>query len=302
MARASNGRILTAPDDEMTLRTEESISDDPRRPFAIIEPIRSSRLKLELAELWSYRELLFFLAQRDIKVRYKQTALGALWAILQPILAMLVFTLLFGRLQGVRAGDLPYPLFAYCGLVLWLFFSNAVTSSVNSLIGNTNLLTKVYFPRLIIPAATVLAGTLDFLISSALIVPLALWYGVKFSSVAVFAPLLVLLTMLSALAVGLWMSALTVTYRDVRYVVPFATQLLMFVSSVIVPATVIPERFRWILFLNPLSGAIENFRAVLFGTAINWLSLVASVMITIVTFICAVLYFQHKEQSFADII
>ncbi len=273
----------------------------PCEPFVVIEPQRSW-LKLRLKELWDYRELLYFLAWRDIKVRYKQTALGVTWAVLQPLLAMAVFTLIFGRLEGATADGLPYPLFAYSGLLLWVFFANAVTNSGNSLVTSSNLITKVYFPRMIIPAAAVAAGTLDFVLACVLLVPLALWYGVGLSANMLLAPAFVLLTMLCALGVGLWMSALNVKYRDVRHALPFAVQLWMFVSSVIAPSHVVPAKFRWLLFLNPLTGIIENFRAALFGRAVNWTSLAVALAVTLGLFVSAMLYFRRVERSFADVV
>ncbi|MBC7929604.1 MAG: ABC transporter permease [Rubrivivax sp.] len=267
----------------------------------IIEP-ESSLSLIDLKDLWGYRELLYFLVWRDIKVRYKQTALGAAWAVLQPLLTTLVFTLFFGRLAGPAVGGLPYPLFAYSGLLLWLFFANSVTNSGNSLVGNSNLITKVYFPRVIIPAAAVAACTLDLIVASALLVPLALWYGVGLAASALLAPLFVLLTMLCALGTGFWVSALNVRYRDVRYALPFAVQLWMFVSSVIAPSSVVPEQYRQLLFLNPLTGIIENFRAAIFGGGVNRTSLAAAIAVTLIVFSSGALYFRRTERSFADVV
>lgn len=284
------------------MRSDDFISSNvPLQLTAVIESERSW-LKLGLKEVWNYRELLYFLAWRDIRVRYKQTALGALWAILQPLLGMLVFTLLFTSLSGVTTGNLPYPLFAYSGLVLWVFFANSVTYSANSLVGNANLLTKVYFPRIIIPTAAVAACVLDFFISCSLLVPLSLWYGVKFSASVLLAPIFVMLTILLATGVGLFMAALCVKYRDVRYALPFAVQLLMFVSSVITPPSLIPEKFRWLFMLNPLTGTIENFRTALFGGSLNWTSLMAATVVTLLVCSGALIYFRRVEQSFADIV
>lgn len=272
-----------------------------RKIFVVLEPERPW-YKLDLEELWNYRELLYFLAWRDVKVRYKQTALGALWAILQPLLAMLIVTLLFSSLKEVSAGNLPYPLFAYSGLVLWVFFANSVIYSSTSLIGNTNLLTKVYFPRILIPTAAVLACTLDFLISCTLLVPLSLWFGVKLSASALLAPVFVLLTVLLATGVGLFMSALCVKYRDVPYALPFAVQLLMFVSSVITPPNLLPETFRWLFLLNPLTGLIESFRTALFGGLIEWTAVATATVLTLVVCSGALLYFRRVERDFADIV
>lgn len=298
----SSQKAQRAENQPHSVRNDDLTSSDvPPQLFAVIEPTRSL-FKLELKELWDYRELLYFLAWRDVKVRYKQTALGVLWAILQPLLAMLVFTLLFSQLEGLTAGSLPYPLFAYSGLVLWMFFANSVNYTANSLVGNTSLLTKVYFPRIIIPTSAVFACALDLLISCWLLVPLSLWYGVNFSTSALMAPVLVMLLIILAIGVGLFTSALCVKYRDVRYALPFGVQLLMFVSSVITPPSLIPEKFRGLFVLNPLTGIVENFRAVTFGHPINWTSLIAAVALTMLVFSGALLYFRRVEQSFADIV
>lgn len=257
---------------------------------------------LKLRELWHYRELLYFLAWRDVKIRYKQTLLGVAWAVLQPLLTMLMFWILFGRLAGIKSDGIPYPIFAFTALLLWTFFSNAVTTSSNSLVGSSNLITKVYFPRMIIPMASVGAGLLDLLISFPLLVVLALYYGVPLRWTILMAPLIVLLTMLLAVGVGMWLSALNVKYRDVRYAVPFVVQLWLFASPIIYPSSMLPDRWRWLLRLNPLTGIIEGFRASFFGRQFDWAALGVSVAITVGILVYSAYAFRRVERSFADIV
>src|SRR5262245_40336398 len=230
----------------------------PERPLVRITP-GEDRSGLNLRELWAYRELLYFLTWRDVKVRYKQTLLGAAWAIIQPLFAMLIFTLFFGRLAGVPSDGIPYPLFAYAGLLPWTFFSNAVTSSGNSLVGSANLITKVYFPRMIIPGAAVAAGLIDLLVAFVILIVLMVYYQVGVTIHILMAPALVVLTTLLATGCGMWMSALNVKYRDIRYALPFAIQLWMFATPIIYPLSLIPSDYRWLLKLNPLSGIIEGY-------------------------------------------
>lgn len=273
----------------------------PSEPLVVIQP--SKRLSLlSFKDLWAYRELLFFLTWRDVKVRYKQTALGAAWAILQPLFMMVIFTIFFGRLAGVASAGIPYPLFALAGLVPWTFFSNAITASGNSLVGSANLITKVYFPRLIVPAAAMLAGLVDFLLAFVLLVLLMFYYRVTLTAQILFLPVLVLLTALFSLGVGTWMSALNVKYRDVRFALPFLIQLWLFVSSVIVPSSSLPQKWRWLLMLNPMSGIIEGYRSALFGLPFDWPALGAASVLTIVVLLYSIYAFGRVERSFADII
>jgi lipopolysaccharide transport system permease protein len=259
-------------------------------------------VSLNLRTLWEYRELLYFLTWRDIKVRYKQTALGAAWAILQPLFMMIIFTIFFGRLAGVASAGIPYPLFALAGLVPWTFFANAITASGNSLVGSANLITKVYFPRLIVPAAAMLAGLVDFLLAFLILVVMMFYYRVQLTVQILFLPVLILLTALFSLGVGTWMSALNVKYRDVRFALPFLIQLWLFVSSVILPSTSVPQKWRWLLMLNPMSGIIEGYRAALFGLPFDWPALGIASALTIVVLLYAIYAFGRVERSFADII
>lgn len=276
-------------------------ADLPEEPLVIIES-NNAWSTLNLRDLWAFRELLYFLIWRDVKVRYKQTELGIAWAIIQPLFTMLVFTLFFGRLAGVPSDNIPYPVFAYAGLLAWTFFANAITNSGNSLVGSSHLITKVYFPRMIIPGAAVAAGLVDFAIAFVILVVLMLYYGVMVTWNILMFPVVVLLTTLLALGMGMWLSALNVKYRDVRFALPFLVQLWMFVSPVIYPASFLPAKFRWLLSLNPMTGIIEGYRSSLFGRPFNWMALAAAAAITLILLIYSSYFFRRMEKSFADIV
>jgi len=271
--------------------------------MVVIEPSKSW-VALNLRDLWAYRELVYFLTWRDVKVRYKQTALGVLWAILQPLLTMLISTLIFGRLGGfdARTGGIPYPIFAYAGLLPWTFFSNAITTSGNSLVGSANLITKVYFPRMIIPGAAVAAGLVDFFIAFVLLTGLMIYYQISPTWNLLLFPVLVFLTALLAMSVGMWLSALNVKYRDVRFALPFIVQIWMFASPVFYPSNALPHKYRWVFLLNPLTGIIDAYRASLFGGAIDWMALAISALITVVLLVYASYSFRRMEKTFADIV
>ncbi|HEX8557338.1 MAG TPA: ABC transporter permease [Pyrinomonadaceae bacterium] len=272
------------------------------RPPTVIEP-SARRAGLGLAEVWAHRELLFFLTWRDVKVRYKQTALGAAWAVLQPVFMTLVFTVFFGRMAGL-AGQVgvPYPLFALAGLVPWTFFANTLNTSGNSLVNNAGLITKVYFPRVIVPVSAVAAGFVDFVLAFAVLAVLMAWYGVTPTASALMLFPLVLFTALFSLAVGMWVAALNVKYRDVRFVMPFATQLWLFVSSVILPSSAVGGRWRSLLLLNPMSGLIEGYRSALFGQPFDWRALGAAAAITLAALAYSAYSFRRTEKHFADIV
>ncbi|HEY9402370.1 MAG TPA: ABC transporter permease [Pyrinomonadaceae bacterium] len=273
----------------------------PDRPLIRIES-EEMGVQFAFSDLWSYRELLYFLTWRDIKVRYRQTALGAAWAIIQPLATMLLFTLIFNRLAGFDTGRVPYPLFAYTGLLIWTFFSNAVTNGTNSLINNTNLITKVYFPRAFIPAAAVAAGLVDLTIASLILVGLVAYYGITPTWSIALVPVFLLLSMLLALAVGMLISALTVKYRDLRHALPFLIQSWMFASPVIYPANRVPGGWRHLLALNPLTGIIEGFRAALFGGAFDPVATLLGVAGTLAMLAGSFYLFRRIEETFADII
>jgi lipopolysaccharide transport system permease protein len=239
-----------------------------------------------------------------VKVRYKQTFLGVAWALIQPLFTMLVFTLFFGRLAGLdaRTGGIPYPVFAYAGLLPWTFFANALTTSGNSLVGSANLITKVYFPRMIVPTAAVAAGLIDLAIGFIMLALLMIYYQVPLSlNLLMLLPLVVLITIL-ATAVGMWLSALNVKYRDIRFALPFLIQLWMFISPVIYPATLVPAKWRWLFALNPVTGIIEGFRSALFGKPFHWTSLAISVVLTLLAMVYAAFSFTRVERRFADIV
>ena len=259
-------------------------------------------MQLNLQELWHYRELLYFLTLRDIKVRYKQTLMGLAWVIIQPLMTMLIFTLVFNRFVRLDAGPLPYPLFALSGLLLWLFFSSAVSNSTNSLISNANLITKVYFPRMFIPAAAVGAGLVDLAVAFVLLIVLVFYYGLSLTPSLLLLPLFVFLMTLLALGVSLFSAAVTVKYRDLRHALPFIIQLWMFASPVIYPAAIVPERWRWLLTVNPIAGIIEGFRAALTGQPFNWFQLSLATGITVTLLLFSIYVFRRFEDTFADVV
>lgn len=270
--------------------------------MVVIEPSKSW-VPLRLGDLWQYRELLYFLTWRDVKVRYKQTLLGAAWAILQPLMTMLVFTLLFGQLAGIKSEGVPYPIFAFGGLLIWTFFSNSVTNSGNSLVGSANLITKIYFPRMIIPAAAVGAGLVDLALAFVIQIVLMIYYRVHLTWAFAMTPVLIILAALLALGVGMWLSALNIKYRDIRYAIPFLIQLWMFASPIIYPLSMLPAKWQWLLALNPLTGIIQNFRIALFGNqAFEWKSLGISAVITVAVLIYSAFAFRRMERHFADIV
>ena len=276
-----------------------------RAPGALtmrIEPPRTW-LDLRLKELWMFRELLYFLVWRDVKVRYKQTALGAAWAILQPVMTMLVFSVFFGRLAKVPSDGIPYPVFAFTALLPWQLFAYALTESSNSLVSNQNLITKVYFPRLVIPISAVLAGLVDFGISFVVLLVLMRYYGIVPTAAVALLPLFVLLAIVTALAVGLWLSALNVKYRDVRYTIPFLTQFWLFVTPVAYPSSLVPEQWRALYGLNPMAGVVEGFRWALLGkTQSPGAMLAVSVAAVIILLFGGLMYFRRTESTFADVV
>jgi lipopolysaccharide transport system permease protein len=258
---------------------------------------------LKLAELWAYRELLLFLTWRDIKVRYKQTVLGASWAILQPFCTMVVFSLFFGRLAGIPSDGVPYPIFAYAALVPWIFFANGLYQSSNSLVGSANLITKVYFPRLAIPVSTVLSGLIDFVLSFSVLLVMMVYFKIVPTINIVWIPLFLLLSLFTSLAVGLWLSALNVQFRDVRYAVPFITQLWMFITPIAYPSSLLSEPWRTIYSINPMVGVVEGFRWALLGTdTAPGRMLFVSTATTITILIGGIYYFRRTEKSFADLV
>ena len=271
-------------------------------PKLIIRPSKGW-VPLKLKELWEYRELLYFLIWRDIKVRYKQTVLGAAWAIIQPLFTMIVFSIFFGRLAKIPSDGLPYPIFAYCALLPWQLFAHALTESGNSLVASQNLITKVYFPRLVIPISAVLAGLVDFVIAFVVLLGMMFYYGIVPTAATLTLPLFILLAVATALAVGLWLSALNVQYRDVRYTIPFLTQFWLFTTPIAYPSSLVPEGWRTLYGLNPMAGVVEGFRWALLGTENAPGPMVAvSVAVVVALLVGGLYYFRRMEKTFADVV
>lgn len=273
-----------------------------QKPTTVIEP-SLRRWSLPWREFWQFRELLYFLVWRDLKVRYKQSALGVAWILLQPLLTMLIFTLFFNQLIGIGSGSsLPYPIVTYAALLPWTYFATSVTRSSTSLVTNAHLVSKIYFPRLLIPVSNILPGLVDFTISFLLLVFMMIIYRISPTVETLFLPLALLLAMITALGVSIWLSALHVRYRDVQYLVPFLVQVWMYATPIIYPITVIPVQWRWLYSLNPMVGVVQYFRRVLLGDpsfgGINWVS----VVIALVVLVSGVIYFRATERTFADVI
>ncbi len=272
---------------------------------AIITKIKPSRgwVSLKLHELWEYRELLYFLAWRDIKVRYKQTVLGAAWAIIQPFFTMLVFSLFFGKLAKVPSDGIPYPIFSYAALVPWTFFSNGLSGSSNSLVGSANLIKKVYFPRLVVPFSSVLSGVVDFVLAFIVLLTMMLYFGIVPTWSVVWLPLLLLLALVTALGVGLWLSAMNVQFRDVRYAVPFLTQFWLFATPIAYPSSLLAEPWQTLYGLNPMVGVVEGFRWSLLGTDTAPGPIIAvSSLAALALLVSGAFYFRRMEKTFADVV
>ena len=256
-----------------------------------------------IRELWTYRELTYFLAWRDVKVRYKQTVLGVIWAVIQPLFTMVIFTLLFGQLAKIPTDGIPGPIFYFSALVPWIYFSTTLSSAGMSLVSNSNLLTKIYFPRIILPSAIALSNLVDFFIGSAMFIGFMVYYEIPLGWNLLLWPAMVILLVLLSLSLGVFLAALNVKYRDFRYAIPFAVQLLMFATPIIYPVSMIPEKFRWLVALNPLSGVIEAFRyALVPSMTIDWGLLWFSMGVTAVLLVAGVAYFKKAEKAFADIV
>jgi lipopolysaccharide transport system permease protein len=270
------------------------------KPLTVIEP--GKPWKMNFRDLWRYRELFYFLIWRDIKVRYKQTALGIVWVVLQPALTTLVFTVFFGVLARVPSGGKPYPLLVYTGLLPWTFFSNAVAGGANSLVTNASLITKVYFPRMLIPVAAVGARLVDFAIALLFLIPLMIYFNVKPTLNLLMLPFLILLLTWFSVGIIVWLSALNVRFRDVGIVIPMLVQLWMFVTPVAYSSDLIPGKWQWLYFLNTLAGIVENFRAAILGLDFHWTALAYSTIITLLIFVQAAYFFRRMERTFSDII
>lgn len=273
---------------------------EPEMPILRIRPSRGWR-HVNLEEVWQYRELLYFLSWRDIKVRYKQTVLGAAWAIIQPVMTMAVFSLFFGKLGKMPSDGIPYPLFAYAALVPWMFFANGLIQSSNSLVQNANMLKKIYFPRLIIPIATIVSGGVDFILALVLLLFMMAFYGIAPTANVIWLPFLLALGISTALGVGLWLSALNVQFRDVRYVIPFLTQFWLFATPIAYPSSLLPEPWRTVYGLNPMVGVVEGFRWALLGTqTAPGLTVALSAVVSLMLLTSGIFYFKRMEKTFAD--
>ncbi len=274
---------------------------ETKKTFFRIQP--SKGITLGVKEFWEYRELLYFLTWRDLKVRYKQTVLGVAWAVIQPFMSMVVFSLFFGHLAKIPSDGVPYPIFSFAALVPWTFFAAGLSQSANSLVGNANLISKIYFPRLIIPVSSVASGIVDFFVAFTVLLGMMLYFGILPTSHILWFPFFLLLAIVTALGAGLWLSALNVEYRDVRYVVPFLTQFWMFATPIVYPSSLLAEPWRSIYGLNPMVGVIEGFRWSLLATKNPpGLTLLISSFVAIALFVSGLIYFRRMENSFADVV
>ncbi len=268
-------------------------------PVTVIEPSRGW-LRLQASDLWTYRELLGFLVWRDLKVRYKQTLIGAAWAILQPLALMIIFTVFFGRLAHMPSEGIPYPLFAYAGLLPWQTFSRSITDSTNSLVADQRLITRVYFPRVLVPLSTIVAALVDFLVAGVLLGGLMAWYRVMPTSHIIWLPVFTVLMVLTALGVGLWFSALNLEFRDVQYTLPFLNQFWLFLTPVVYPSSLVPERWQWVYALNPMVGVVDGFRWALFG--VGHAPSAWSLAVALAVCFSGWMFFRKRERTFVDVL
>jgi lipopolysaccharide transport system permease protein len=285
----------------MSSNAKCKVSRSDSKPVIIIRPT-DGWIPIDLKELWDYRELLLTFISRDIKVRYKQTALGAAWAVVQPLFMMVVFTLAFGKLAKIPSDGLPYPLFSYVALLPWMLFSEGIARSTRSMIANSHIMTKAYFPRLILPISGVLSPIIDFLIAFVILLGMMLYYGFVPTINVLFLPAFIVLGIATSLGVGLWFSALNVQYRDFQYTVPFLIQLWLFASPVVYPSSLLPEPYNLLFGLNPMAGVIEGFRWAMLGTAPPSILTLISVLVVLIILVSGALYFRRVESIFADVV
>jgi lipopolysaccharide transport system permease protein len=280
----------------------EKNEPNPAEEITRIEPPKRF-LSLNLSDFWRYSDLLYFLIWREIKVRYKQTVLGVAWAVIQPVFAMLIFTLFFGRLAKISSDGVPYPIFTFCALIPWQLFANTLNNAGNSLVSNQSLIQKIYFPRLMIPVSSALSGLVDFSIAFVLLLLMMVYYSVTPTWNLVYLPLFILLLIATVLAMGLWLSSLNVRYRDVRYAIPFLTQFWLFATPVVYPTSMVPEKWRILMGLNPMAGVVEGFRWALLGAPAPHIPmLLASLVCVGFLLVAGLVYFRRMEHSFADVI
>jgi len=296
---------MKSPEKHTSEQNATSIMSNPSFAAKTVTLIRPSRgwISLRLQEVWKYRELLYFLIWRDIKVRYKQTIIGASWAIIQPFFTMVVFSLFFGYLAKVPSDGIPYPIFSYAALVPWMFFSNGLSQSSDSLVGSANLIKKVYFPRLAIPIASVLSGVIDFVLSFSVLLGMMFFYGIIPTWNFIWLPAFLILALITSLGVGLWLSAMNVQFRDVRYTVPFLTQFWLFSTPIAYPSSLLSEPWRTAYAINPMVGVVEGFRWALLGTnTAPGPMIIVSSMVAFIVLVSGAFYFRRMEKTFADVI
>ena len=293
---------MTGVQEETVLHTVEGSPLSDEMPVTIIRPSRGW-ISLNLRDLWEYRGLLYFLTWRDIKVRYKQTVLGAAWAIIQPFFSMVVFSLFFGKLAQIPSDGIPYPIFSYAALVPWTFFANGLSQSSSSLVGSANLIKKVYFPRLVVPISAVMAGGVDFVLAFVVLLGMMLFYGIVPAGAIVWLPLLLLLALVTSLGVGLWLTAMNVQFRDVRYAVPFLVQAWMFATPIVYPSSLLDEPWRTLYGINPMVGVVEGFRWALLGTeTAPGPIVIVSALVAVGLLVSGAFYFRRMEKTFADVV
>lgn len=282
---------------KLKTNSEAKIQDDI--PVTVIRPSKGW-MPINLQELWEFRDLLYFFTWRDIKIRYKQTVLGFAWAIIQPFFAMVIFTIFFGSLAKLPSDGIPYPIFAYAALLPWTLFSESITRSTNSMVMNSNIIKKVYFPRMALPISSVLSPVIDFAIAFVILILMMVYYGIMPTFNVIWLPVFLLLAIGTSLGVGLWTSALNAKYRDIQYVVPFLVQIWMFASPVVYAASMIPAKYQFLYGLNPMAGVIEGFRWSLLGTDAPGMIILASVIVSVALLVSGAFYFRRMEKTFAD--
>lgn len=285
------------------LVTDQNEFSEKVQPWDTLIRPAAGWVPLELGELWEHRELLYFFIWRNIKVRYKQTVLGGAWAVIQPFLTMIVFSIFFGRLAGIPSEGVPYPIFAYAALVPWTYFANALSQASNSLLEHERMITKIYFPRLLLPTSAVLSGLIDFAISFSILIAMMVWYGLTPTVGLLLVPFFILMATLTALGVSLWLSALNVQYRDVRYVIPFVVQFWLFCTPIAYPSSLVPVKWQTLYGLNPMAGVVEGFRWALLGSPSFSVGLLAASLFTVlIVLISGLYYFRKMEETFADVV
>lgn len=294
---------MTLQDQKLLQNWRDRDDGEDTEPWDITIAPSKGWVPLHLGELIAYYELLYFLIWRNIKIRYKQTVLGASWAVIQPFFTMVVFSIFFGRLAHISSGDVPYPIFAYTALVPWIYFANALAQASNSLLEHERMITKIYFPRLLLPISATLSGLLDFVISFSILIAMMIWYHLMPTVYIWLVPIFLLMATLTALGVGLWLSALNIQYRDIRYVIPFIVQFWLFATPIAYPSSLVPEKWQALYGLNPMAGVVEGFRWALLGSPpVSMQLILVSFVVVILVLISGLYYFRRMEETFADVV